>query len=449
MTGICTRNTRNLNAVVIQFFEMVPVRRIQWPNGEIDVEDLDMEAQSYVLSKTVNSDLCRQYPPSIQYQRAFVKKLLTTLEGYSVEMCDELYETYTGLLQHRDSEEDTLCYKTYTVGEDVKITVQESVNMISFGTTGLSTWQAAQHLAEWAIQNKQLFEDRHVIELGCGLGLTGLTVCKQCRVNTYTFTDCHTQVLDLLAQNINHNFSDHIHAQTYEEEISKGICELNLHKCGNQSSLNCDKTDCDAENICDTRSSLDCDRTSFGSADCNLTSAKNDSSLLNDSDCVTIESDTVPELTETVDHDGLIDCGKTLICNGDVTSDQWTGVKEYRIDKSSFCKCIQLARFDWEDIDHKLVKQLAGTDVVLAADVVYDTRIIPALVSVLKLFLGNGPTCTAYIASTIRNEDTRDQFLISLSNEGLKYEQVDPPTLQLFHYDRSVPIEIIRIKAVS
>jgi hypothetical protein len=32
-----------------------------------------------MLSKTVNSDLCQQYPPSIQYQRTFVKKLLTTV----------------------------------------------------------------------------------------------------------------------------------------------------------------------------------------------------------------------------------------------------------------------------------------------------------------------------------------------------------------------------------
>ena len=31
------------------------------------------------------------------------------------------------------------------------------------------------------------------------------------------------------------------------------------------------------------------------------------------------------------------------------------------------------------------------------------------------------------------------------ANEGLKYEQVDPPKIKLFHYERSVPIEIIHI----
>jgi hypothetical protein len=31
------------------------------------------------------------------------------------------------------------------------------------------------------------------------------------------------------------------------------------------------------------------------------------------------------------------------------------------------------------------------------------------------MFLGRRSTCSAYVASTIRNEDTRDQFLVSLS----------------------------------
>jgi len=63
--------------------------------------------------------------------------------------------------------------------------------------------------------------------------------------------------------------------------------------------------------------------------------------------------------------------------------------------------------------------------ILTISDVVYDVRIIPSLVSVLKAFLarpgtGEGDTqCVAYIASTIRNEDTRDQFLIALSKFSL------------------------------
>ncbi|XP_060559823.1 putative uncharacterized protein DDB_G0277003 [Ruditapes philippinarum] len=439
MTEVCTGNTRNmssLNSVAIQFFEMVPVRRIQWPNEEIDSDDLDVEAQRYMLSKTVNSDLCQQYPPSIQYQRTFIKKLLTTLEGFGVEICDELYETYTALLQCKDLEEDTLCYKTYTVDEDVRITIQESVNMISFGTTGLSTWQAAQHLAEWALQNKEKFKDRNVLELGCGLGLTGLSVCKQCCVNTYTFTDCHTQVLDLLHKNICHNF---------EFRVNEPKCvENNTDIMADQNGLKSDQKDCDTENICGTRP--DCDTVSSKSAASDDKSgpslSKSYSYGENES---TVQQKGHVGYLDRAECDSSTECDKRLISNGDINKDQVSDIKEFRLNETSGCKCIQLAKLDWENITDKLVEKLAVSDVILAADVVYDNRIIPALVSVLKMFLGRRSTCSAYVASTIRNEDTRDQFLVSLNNEGLKYEQVDPPTVKLFHYDRSVPIEIIHI----
>lgn len=59
-------------------------------------------------------------------------------------------------------------------------------------------------------------------------------------------------------------------------------------------------------------------------------------------------------------------------------------------------------------------------------DVVYDISIIPPLVKVLKLFLTRSvgqSSCVAYIASTVRNEDTRDQFLIALSKFKLSSQK--------------------------
>ena len=44
------------------------------------------------------------------------------------------------------------------------------------------------------------------MELGCGLGFTGISLSKKCAPSHYTFTDCHHQVLRKLAQNIALNF---------------------------------------------------------------------------------------------------------------------------------------------------------------------------------------------------------------------------------------------------
>ena len=40
------------------------------------------------------------------------------------------------------------------------VTLSESVAIISGGTTGLVTWDAALHLAEWAIENSTVFSNR-------------------------------------------------------------------------------------------------------------------------------------------------------------------------------------------------------------------------------------------------------------------------------------------------
>uniref|UniRef100_A0A8C8X5S3 FAM86 N-terminal domain-containing protein n=1 Tax=Panthera leo TaxID=9689 RepID=A0A8C8X5S3_PANLE len=82
------------------------------------------------------------------------------------------------------------------------VTLSESTAIISHGTTGLVTWDAALYLAEWAMQNPAAFAHRTVLELGSGAGLTGLAICKTCRPSAYIFSDCHSCVLEQLRGNI-------------------------------------------------------------------------------------------------------------------------------------------------------------------------------------------------------------------------------------------------------
>ncbi|XP_053069116.1 protein-lysine N-methyltransferase EEF2KMT isoform X2 [Acinonyx jubatus] len=82
------------------------------------------------------------------------------------------------------------------------VTLSESTAIISHGTTGLVTWDAALYLAEWAMQNPAAFAHRTVLELGSGAGLTGLAICKTCHPSAYIFSDCHSCVLEQLRGNI-------------------------------------------------------------------------------------------------------------------------------------------------------------------------------------------------------------------------------------------------------
>lgn len=51
------------------------------------------------------------------------------------------------------------------------------------------------------------FGFRTVLEVGSGLGLTGLVACKACRPKEFFFSDCHEDVLELLVENVKRNMS--------------------------------------------------------------------------------------------------------------------------------------------------------------------------------------------------------------------------------------------------
>ncbi|XP_021267090.1 protein-lysine N-methyltransferase EEF2KMT isoform X2 [Numida meleagris] len=123
-------------------------------------------------------------------------------ESTAADPLDELYDALGRIL---NEEESTRCYRNYLLPSGEPVTLCESVAIISQGTTGLVTWDAALHLAEWAAENPAVFSDRTVLELGSGVGFTGLAICKTCNPKTYIFSDYHHCVLKQLTENIRLN----------------------------------------------------------------------------------------------------------------------------------------------------------------------------------------------------------------------------------------------------
>lgn len=72
----------------------------------------------------------------------------------------------------------------------------------------------------------------------------------------------------------------------------------------------------------------------------------------------------------------------------------------------------------WENVDENIKKSL-NIDIVIAADVIYDSSLFPALINALKLLL-NTANCYGIIAMTIRNETTINEFFKQLSESILK-----------------------------
>ena len=67
-------------------------------------------------------------------------------------------------------------------------------------------FQAALMLSDWALCNQSIFSNKNILELGSGVGFTGITIGKLCDIKSLMLTDCHEDVLKTINENIHINF---------------------------------------------------------------------------------------------------------------------------------------------------------------------------------------------------------------------------------------------------
>ncbi|NXS29270.1 EF2KT methyltransferase, partial [Pomatostomus ruficeps] len=186
-----------------RFLAARPLRSLPWLELEQSLRTApDSALLADILHKTIFHPLCVKYPPSAKYRRCFLTELIKKHESMAAEPLDELYDALADILKE---EESAHCYKSYLLPTGAWVSLAESTALISGGTTGLVTWEAALHLAQWALDNPGVFQDRTILELGSGIGFTGIAICKTCQPRTFIFSDCHPRVLRQLGENVRLN----------------------------------------------------------------------------------------------------------------------------------------------------------------------------------------------------------------------------------------------------
>ncbi|KAJ8686466.1 hypothetical protein QAD02_022260 [Eretmocerus hayati] len=194
-----------------QLFCCTPLNKFKWPES---MDKFDDRIQRCILDLTINNKILMKYPIKHSYRRLFLKKLMSKLEQNDLDIHEDVYNTYCALLSSPSEEASSMHYRHFLFTNEYffnLISIKESVSIISEGTTGLCSWKAALHLAEWCTFNHEKIRGKRVLELGSGVGLTGLTVLNYCKPKSYHFSDAHPLVLKTLEENVKLNLYDEDH----------------------------------------------------------------------------------------------------------------------------------------------------------------------------------------------------------------------------------------------
>ncbi|KAK7068783.1 Protein fam86a [Halocaridina rubra] len=209
-----------------QYLRMYPLKDINWKHlfDDLPLHDYDklMNFQNKLLQSTIYHPVAIKYAPTREYSRLFLKRIIAQIEELNLEVCEDLYSAYSELLSSLPvtaCEDSRTFYRTYYLPSDLSITLKETKAICSSGTTGLFTWEASHVLIDWCSKKSEEFYGKNILELGAGLGLTGLAIIKSCSPASYTFTDTHTEVLNTLKENVLINLcEDRLVAENISEE---------------------------------------------------------------------------------------------------------------------------------------------------------------------------------------------------------------------------------------
>ncbi|XP_022664653.1 putative protein N-methyltransferase FAM86B2 isoform X2 [Varroa destructor] len=184
-----------------QYLACRPAREIA-DAVEALLPDLD---EVMLVEVAFQNPTARAFPPHKDYRLSVLKTLISRLDGHW-DLGDALY-TELSTAMSAESHEG---FVTYSINEKCgsgpfHVTLKENR---AFASQGLKSWPASRILLEVLLRLGN-FSGRRILELGSGVGLTGLCVLKaRPLIESFTFTDCHAAVLDTLRENIQINLSN-------------------------------------------------------------------------------------------------------------------------------------------------------------------------------------------------------------------------------------------------
>ncbi len=170
------------------------------------------EAQAELLSACLHHT--RSFPLSVKYMKSIVKLIEKDCEDAMEDSLAEFIVDFHSNVRVREAEngEEDRAFYSYLI-PDSGDTSTESFSIVPLrcirdnNLVGLKVWEAGLALTEVLIDSAgaQLIEDKAVIELGAGVGNTGILVAKHVNMKSLVMTDFNDEILENLQYNVDLN----------------------------------------------------------------------------------------------------------------------------------------------------------------------------------------------------------------------------------------------------
>lgn len=218
--GLTHTTQGNLRVLRRQYFQVVNLERLKWPDANI----LKTSAvQTWIYENLFDQGAVKSQPPE-RYQFRVLKKLVSIIEDAiddpaEDEISNDLMSILSSLLSSNLPPESVSAqqkaFVTYTYStrpidgpassNELPVTLLESRAVISSsGTTGLRTWEAALHLGNFLMSESgnEIIRGKNVLELGAGTGLLSILCAKYLEAGRVIATDGDEAVVDAIKTNI-------------------------------------------------------------------------------------------------------------------------------------------------------------------------------------------------------------------------------------------------------
>lgn len=212
------------------------IQSLQLPLDSMKNEDVNSYRQD-CFARVVQSQWNKERGPSKRYLQSLTRRFVKSIEAKepSIES-DELMTLMFQIVSKCDSDSipdaDESCYLAFQTRaaniQRLRIRIFPQHNDVA-----LRLWEAGATLAEYLLHDPCLVKGKRVVELGSGVGLTGLVAVGCCGASSVRLTDYTDASLDNLRHNVSMNrawLNEQCKGEVVQEEnISAGYLDWNAY----------------------------------------------------------------------------------------------------------------------------------------------------------------------------------------------------------------------------